>query len=65
MADDKKFTPVLPYDSTYGEYFPTYDNMTYRCDRDLCHPNITKSTGNIVKYYEYKIGEEKAIISEE
>ena len=65
MADDKKLTPVLPYDATFGEYFSTYDNMPYHCDRDLCHPNIAKSTGNIVKYYEYKVDEEKAIISEE
>ena len=65
MADDKKVTPVLPYDSTFGEYFSTYDTMAYHCDRDLCHPNITKNTGNILKYYEYKVDEEKAIISEE
>ena len=65
MADDKKYSPVLPYDATFGESFSSYDNMPYRCDRNLCHPNITKSTGNIVKYYEYHLDEEKAIISGE
>ena len=65
MADDKTYTPLLPYDSSFGEYFSTYDSMPYRCNRDLCHPNIKKSSGNIVKYYEYLIDEEKTIISEE
>lgn len=65
MADDKNYTPVLPYDSTFGEYFSTYDTLPYLCDRDLCHPNIAKSTGNVVKYYEYKVDEEKTIISGE
>ena len=63
MADDKKFTPVLPYDSTFGEYFSTYDSMPYRCDRDRCHPNIKKDSGNIVKYFEYCVNTEKAYIS--
>lgn len=65
MADDKNYTPVLPYDSTLGEYFSTYDSMPYRCDRDRCHSNIAINSGNVVKYYEYKVDEEKAIISEE
>lgn len=65
MADEKKYTPLLPFDSTFGEYFSTYDTMPYRCDRDLCHPNITKSTGNIVKYFEYLMEEDKVIISED
>ena len=65
MADDKTYTPVLPFDSTFGEYFSTYDTMPYHCDRDRCHSKITKNSGNVVKYYEYKVDEEKAIISGE
>jgi len=65
MADDKTYTPVLPFDATLGEYFSTYDTMTYHCDRDRCHSKIAKASGNVVKYYEYQIDEKKAIISEE
>ena len=65
MADDKTFAPVLPFDASFGEYFSTYDSTPYRCDRDRCHSNITKNSGNVVKYYEYKVEEEKAIISGE
>ena len=64
MAEEKTYTPLLPFDSSLGEYFSTYDTMPYHCNRDLCHSNITKNTGNIVKYYEYKVDEEKIIIQE-
>ena len=63
MEEKKTYTPLLPYDATVGQYFSTYDTIQYCCDRDLCHPNIIKSTGNIVKYYEYKLEEEKKVIS--
>ena len=63
-ADDKTYTPVLPFDSTFGEYFSTYDTKPYVCDRDRCHSNIAKNSGNILKYYEYNVEEEKVIISE-
>ncbi len=65
MADEKAYTPLLPYDSTFGEYFTTYDTMPYLCDRDRCHPNIKINSGNIVKYYEYEEEKEKTIISAE
>ena len=65
MAEEKKYNLVLPYDSTFGEYFSTYDTMPYRCDRDRCHSQIALNSGNVVKYYEYRVEEEKAIISEE
>ena len=64
MADEKKYAPILPYDHTFGIHFTTYDTMPYECNRDLCHPNIMKSTGNIVKYFEYNLEEEKTIIPE-
>lgn len=63
MAEEKTYTPLLPYDHTFGVHYTTYDTMPYVCNRDLCHPNIVKSTGNIVKYFEYKLGEEKIVIS--
>ncbi len=64
MADEKKYTPLLPYDSTLGEYFSTYDTTPYRCNRDVCHSNIAMNSGNIVKYYEYHMDEERVIGSE-
>ena len=65
MADDKNYTPLLPFDSTLGEYFSTYDTVPYRCDRDRCHSMITMSTGNILKYYEYNIEEPITIESDQ
>jgi len=64
MADDKSYTPLLPYDATFGEYFSTYDTTPYRCDRDRCHSHIAMNSGNIVKYYEYQ-QEEPVTISPE
>lgn len=52
MPEEKKFAPVLPYDSTFGEHFTTYDTAPYSCDRDHCYSMITKTSGNVVKYYE-------------
>ena len=63
--EEKKYTPLLPFDGTYGQHFTTYENMAYECNRDLCHPNIVKSTGNIVKYYEYRMDDEKENSDEE
>ena len=62
MAENKKYTPLLPYDGTIGEYFSTHDTMTYVCNRDLCHPNIGMSTDNIVKYYTYVVNKEPTLI---
>ena len=65
MAETKKkYTPLLPFDATWKEYFSTYDTMPYRCNRDLCHPNISMSTGNIVKYYAYALEGETSITTE-
>ena len=62
MAENKKYTPLLPYDGTIGQYFSTYDTMTYVCNRDLCHPNIRMNTENIVKYYTYIVSDEPTLI---
>lgn len=55
MEKEKSYTPLLPYDATYGEYFSTYDNVCYVCNRDVCHNNIGMNSGNIVKYYSVKM----------
>lgn len=51
MTEEKKYTPLLPFDSSFGEYFSTYDTVPYSCDRDYCYSMITKESGNIIKYY--------------
>ncbi len=64
MEEKNKFTPLLPYDGTIGQNFSMYDKMPYYCDRDLCHPNIIMSTGNIVKYYTYNLEDDIIKIGE-
>ena len=60
-TEEKKYTPILPYNASFGETFTTYDTMTYHCDRDACYPNITKNTQNIVKYYSYQLEDDTDI----
>ena len=65
MEEKKTFAPLLPYNTSIAENFSMYDNMEYCCNRDLCHPNIIMSTGNIIKYYTYTVEEEPIkIVSE-
>lgn len=64
MEEDRDYAPVLPYDSTFGEHFSTYDSTPYSCDRDLCHRNIAMNSGNLVKYYEYRMEEIRTIATE-
>lgn len=46
------YSPVLPFDCTYGEHFMIYDNMTYVRDLDLCdEESIRMLSGNIFKYF--------------
>lgn len=55
MAEDKKFTPLLPFDSSLGEQFALYDNMTYVCDNDICNAGMVKmESGNVCKFYRCK-----------
>ena len=65
MAEKTTFTPLLPYDGTIGQNFSMYDKISYCCDRDLCHPNIIISTGNILKYYAYNLEDEITKITSE
>ena len=57
-TEEKKYTPLLPYDANYGENFTTYQTMTYHCDRDACYPYVGTETGNLVKYYSYQVQED-------
>ena len=65
MEEKKTYAPILPYDATIGQYFSTYETIPYCCDRDLCHPNIVISTGNIVKCHTYNLEEEPTKINSE
>ena len=56
-SEEKKYTPLLPYDANYGENFTTYQTMTYHCDRDACYPYVGADSGNMIKYYSYQIKE--------
>lgn len=51
MTEEKKYTPLLPFDSSFGLRFSAYDTVPYSCDRTRCYSMITKESGNIVKYY--------------
>lgn len=47
------YEPLLPYDITYGENHPLYDNMTYVCDPIFCNKEaVHMDSGNIIKFYE-------------
>ena len=64
--NEKKFTPLLPYDANYGENFTTYQTMTYHCDRDACYPYVGGAdSGNMVKFFSYQMEENPTEISSE
>ncbi|MBE5950011.1 MAG: hypothetical protein E7260_00305 [Lachnospiraceae bacterium] len=65
-SEEKKYTPLLPYDGNYGENFTTYQTMVYHCDRDACYPYVGTDSGNMIKYYSYQIQESPTpILTEE
>ncbi|MDD5935668.1 MAG: hypothetical protein PUC65_08940 [Clostridiales bacterium] len=47
------YSPILPYDVTYGENFKIYDNTKYVQDKALCggEDSIRMISGNVYKYY--------------
>lgn len=46
------YTPILPFDITFGESFAIYQQMTYKQDKDLCGiESIRIESGNVYKYY--------------
>lgn len=63
-TEEKKYTPLLPYDGLYGENFTTYQTMAYHCDRDACHPFVGVDTGNMVKYYRCNLLEDPFIVEQ-
>ncbi len=56
MSKKEEYTPILPYDITYGENHRLYDNMKYSQDKDLCggKDSICMSSGKVCKYYRTK-----------
>lgn len=60
---DKPYSPILPYDITYGENYHIYNEMKYQQDKSLCpEDSIRMTSGNVYKYYAqtpsdaYKVG---------
>ncbi len=54
MENTKNFAPILPFNPTLGEHFPSYDQVTYVQDKDICNDRpIRMESGNIIKYYRY------------
>ena len=49
-------TPLLPFDSTVAENFVIYYPTPYIRDINLIPPEkIAIESGNVVKYYQYKV----------
>lgn len=50
MADKK--SPILPFDSTFGENFQIYGVTKYVRNLALCGDDcVRKESGNVVKYF--------------
>lgn len=53
---EKKYTPLLPFDSTVAENFVIYYPTPYVRDINLIPPEkIAMESGNVVKYYRYHL----------
>lgn len=51
-SEEKKYTPILPFDITQGERIRMYDNMPYVHDVDLCNKDtVALESGNVLKFY--------------
>lgn len=51
-------TPLLPFDSTVAENFVIYYPVPYKRDINLIPPEkIAMESGNVVKYYQYRMTE--------
>lgn len=49
---EKEYTPILPYDITFGENFPLYLNTKYKRDITICgEGTVRMESGNLYKYY--------------
>lgn len=55
MAEEKRYTPLLPFNDLIQDGFIIYDNTTYNRDIDLTDDAIkVKNSPNIVKYFTVK-----------
>lgn len=56
--NEKKETPVKPYDDSLWDRYSMYDKMPYVWDTDLnVERAFTKVTGNVIKSYRCKMNE--------
>ncbi len=54
-SETRKFSPLLPYDVTFGETLNMYDQMTYVRNEDACNAaTIAMETGNVCKFFRCK-----------
>lgn len=57
-----KYAPILPYNSTIGEKFVSYDNTKYIQDKALSDVNpIAKFSGNVLRFYRVNIESPKPV----
>lgn len=49
---EKTYTPLLPYDESFGENFTIYYPVAYSHNINLIPPEkIAMESGNVIKYY--------------
>lgn len=58
--EDKKYTPILPFDGTLADNFMIYDNVTYVCRIDRSSPDspVKLHHDSMIKYYSYGYSQE-------
>lgn len=64
--NDNAFTPIQPFDSTYGESYQIYNNCHYVQDKTLRgQDKIQLQSGNVYKYYHVQESAPKTIKNDE
>lgn len=54
-SENRQFSPLLPYDVTFGETLDMYDKMKYIRNVDVCNSAaIAMETGNVCKFFRCK-----------
>ena len=57
-TNEKHFSPIEPFDITFGVNASMYDNMPYIRDISLCgEESVRIESGNIYKFYTYALKE--------
>lgn len=53
--EEKKYTPILPFDGTMADSFFIYDNVPYVCRIDRNSPDspVSMHHESMIKYYSY------------